>query len=80
MKLEALYDRGGTILAGIAFSDDDVPHPRPIAMTEDTATGEFPVPEDLADLPLDVLRQRVRVDVERGELVRVDSAKDSRKN
>jgi hypothetical protein len=60
MRLDAVWNRDGVIVAATALvSDDPSPHPVP---AEGQDGGVLDVPGELADLPLDVLCQRVRVD------------------
>ena len=69
MKIEAVHDATGVIVAAIAFAnDDDSPRPRPLA-DDGQAVGVFDVPDEHANTPLDVLCTTLRVDVRRGTLV-----------
>jgi hypothetical protein len=69
MKLEAVFKPGGTILAAIAYEDDDSgSHPRPIA-PRGARADIFDIPREFANIPLDELCRRTRVDAKRGRLV-----------
>jgi len=68
MRLEAVHDDQGVILAAIAFDDDDTPRPHPVA-GEGQTSGTFEVPDELAEVPLEVLCTRLTVDVRAGTLI-----------
>jgi hypothetical protein len=69
MKLEAVFDGNGVILAAIAFDPEDSrPRPRPVA-SDGNSLGEFDVPPEHINVPLDELCLRLRVDVDSGRLV-----------
>jgi hypothetical protein len=68
MKLEAVHEADGVIVAAIAFVDDDVPRPRPVA-GDGQSVGVFEIPEQHTDTPLDVLCTTLRVDPRSGTLV-----------
>jgi hypothetical protein len=67
MKLEALHDDRGVILAAIAFDEEAAPRPHPVA-APGQSVAVMDVPEALADMPLDVLCARFTVDVRKGGL------------
>lgn len=67
MRIEAVYDGDGTIVAAIAF-DGDEPHPRP-QPGEGQAVGVFDLPADQADRPLDEVCRTMVVDARAGALV-----------
>jgi hypothetical protein len=68
VKLEAVYDRDGVIVAAIAFDSDEDPRPRP-RPGEGQAGGVFDIPEDRAGQPLDELCRNMVVDPRAGVLV-----------
>jgi hypothetical protein len=72
MKLRALHDDRGVILAAVVV-DPDAPGsaPRPVA-TEGTRVSELTISQEHADLALDELCTRLRVDVERAALVEAE--------
>jgi hypothetical protein len=67
MRLEALHDERGVILAAIAFDEEAAPRPHPVAAPGQSVTV-VDVPDEHADTPLDVLCTRFTVDVRRGGL------------
>jgi hypothetical protein len=69
VRIEAVHDATGVIVAAIAFAnDDDSQRPRPVA-DDGQFVGVFDVPDEYAKTPLDVLCTTLRVDVHRGTLV-----------
>ena len=69
MKLEAVFKPDGTILAAIAYEDDDSgSRPRPIA-PRGARAGIFDIPREFANIPLDELCRRTQVDAKSGRLV-----------
>ena len=68
MKLEALHDERGVILAAITFDEEAAPRPHPVP-APGQAVSIVEVPEAQADTPLDVLCTRFTVDVRGGRLV-----------
>jgi hypothetical protein len=69
MKLEAVFNRDGVMLAAVAFDPNELsPRPRPVA-SEGDSLGEFDVPAEYADAPLDEICRALRVDVASGRLV-----------
>lgn len=68
MRLIALYDADGRILAAAGITDEGTPGPVPVA-GEGTEVGTFDVPESLSELPLDEICNRLRVDSQSKRLV-----------
>jgi hypothetical protein len=60
MRITALYDRDGLILAA-AKVDDDYAGPVPVATEEGTEVGTFEVPEVRSDQQLDEICRALRV-------------------
>jgi len=74
MKLEAVFDADGVILAAIAYEPRDThPRPRPMA-AEGMSVADFDIPEEHADTPLDVLCSRMRIDARSGRLTDLSKA------
>jgi hypothetical protein len=61
VKLEAVYDRDGVIVAAIAFDSDEDLRPRP-QPGEGQRVGVFDVPGDRVEQPLDDLCRSMIVD------------------
>jgi hypothetical protein len=68
MKIEALHDADGVIVAAIGFEDDESPRPHPVA-ADGQSVGVFDIPEEHSDTPLDILCTTLRADIRRGSLV-----------
>ena len=68
MKLIALYDADGRILAAAGVTEGDTPGPVPVA-GEGTEVGTFDVPESASELRLDEICTRHRVDSQSKRLV-----------
>jgi hypothetical protein len=66
MRITALYDPNGVILAAVAV-DDAYDGPVPVA-SEGTEVGTFDVPTSVGELPLDELCVRHRIDTESRQL------------
>jgi hypothetical protein len=68
VRLEALHDDRGVILAAIAFDDEAAPRPRPVAAPGQAVTV-VDVPDEHADTPLEVLCTRFAIDARGDRLV-----------
>jgi hypothetical protein len=68
VRLEAVYDREGVIVAAIAFDSDEDLRPRP-QPGEGQQVGVFDVPGDRVEQPLDELCRNMVVDAAGGVLV-----------
>jgi len=69
MKITALYNAGGAILAAVAIDDSyDGPVVVPVA-SRGTKVGVFDVPESVSKLRLDEICTSLRVDVRSQRLV-----------
>ena len=67
MRIQALYDRDGAIIAAATIGDDyDGPVP---ASAEGAEMAQLDVPDDMATNALDEICRRMRVDPERRVLV-----------
>jgi hypothetical protein len=71
MRIEAVYDDAGSIMAAIIVPSEDESYPRPVP-SETQSVGKFEVPDELADTPLDVICTTFRVDTNRGRLAPFD--------
>lgn len=69
MRLRALYDDHGVVIAATLFDPEDDHGLRPVA-TDGGQVGEFEVPDEHRDLGLDELCRMLRVDAEAASLVR----------
>lgn len=67
MKLEAVFDAKGTIVAAILFEGDES-RPRPVP-SKGQSVGVFDVPERCAKIPLRELCMSMRIDRKGGQLV-----------
>ncbi|MFZ0013254.1 MAG: hypothetical protein WAL25_03975 [Acidimicrobiia bacterium] len=73
MRIEAVHDASGVIVAAIEVPAEGDPYPRPVA-GDGQSVDLFDIPEEFGDLSLEVICTSVLVDAKRKLLVPVDES------